>query len=84
MEDVRMSIARNTGISSGSIAIWENGRFEIRNIPEFDANRAYAYLMRCEDVRDLSRSHRYDFSHIDYLGRAKVVYSITGRYVKGE
>ena len=78
MEDVRTTIARNTGVYGGAILVYENGRFEIHNLLESEISRAKAYLSRCENVSLLSVSHRLDFSHIDYLGRPRTKYTITG------
>lgn len=78
MEDLRAEIMRATGVWGGSISVYGNGRFEIRDINESDINRVYAFLMRWGKVHNLYRTHRYDFTHLDYTGKPKTKYTVIG------
>jgi len=80
IEDVRAYIREETGVWGGSITVFENGMFEIRDVDEYDVNRIYAILMRDEKINDLYRSHKYDLSHYDYRMMPKVKYTISGRF----
>ena len=80
VEDVRSYIRNETGVWGGSISVYENGTFEIRDIDEFDVNRIYSILMRDERFSGLYRSHKYDYSHFDYRLMPKVKYTVRGQF----
>lgn len=82
IEQIRNEISRLAHIWGGSISVFENGKFEIRGIDETDVNRVYSALLRMENVRNLYKSGRYDFSHFSPMGLPKQKYIISGNWEK--
>ena len=78
MEDVRSYLMKETRVWGGNISVYENGRFEIRDLTEYEVNSIYSSLMRNCKVHNLYRTHKFSFNQFDYLGRPKVKYTIMG------
>jgi len=81
-EQIRNEISRSAHIWGGSISVFENGKFEIRGIDETDANRVYSALLRMENVRNLYKSGKYNFSHFSPMGLPKREFTISGDYCR--
>lgn len=79
LENKRLEISRLCNIPSGSILMYENGRFEIYDIQESMYQLIISKLRSNSSIYNITTNQRNDFGHFNFkTNRPKQKYIITG------